>query len=189
MNEKFSYSEKNREAEGIVLNKNLFNQLDKVFKSLPKDEVRDIFEYVINDTKKKSFEYLEETLDFILNPPDKNRSKEVMEEEEKEVSHAIAGTLYSIGGSLDLLNIPTDFKAGDREKALRNFKTIALDYALNHVLDYEKQVVENKADSKEVLKKMNLGGVVNGEYLEKSLINKINELPVEIRENLLLVEA
>jgi len=178
MNE-MSHPEKPQEILDIQINNQIFDRFDYIAEHLPEEEDRKFLSEIISLARKSSFEYLEETLNFILS----DKKEEVGD---KEISHKIKNILSGLKQALDEVNVPSLLLENEQEKAYRDFKKVALDYSLNNTLNYEKEVLKNKRDASEVLKEMKLDGVMDSKYIEEVLINKINALPVDIKDNLIL---
>ena len=164
----------------IPLDKTLFGRLEGLLGTFSRRD-GELLGEALDSIKRKSFGYMEETLDEIL-----KEDSGTDEESKKRKEHDIANGFAAIKTVLLNLNIPHNWPS-EREKALAGFKTAALSYALERGLEYEKRVFGNHEDTGKVLKEMQLATVVEPGYLNDHIVKKVDALPVEIRDNLLAV--
>ncbi|MGC9611163.1 MAG: hypothetical protein ABSE68_03035 [Minisyncoccia bacterium] len=173
--------------EIIRLDKTLFDRIDNLLKETPPGEDRELLEQILTSAKKKSFEYTEEALDMILDSEKHPEKDEGSKEENNKKSHDVNNAFVNIDSMLRVLNIPNNWPS-DYRVSQPLYKVAALDYVIRHALDYEKRVLNGQEDKKEVLDDMKLTQAIDVEYMEDHIINKINNLPTGVKNNLLLVE-
>lgn len=195
-----------REREPIVesyppvkLDERMFDALAEVAGHVEDEEDRTLLEGSIARCKRGSFEYAEEALNRMLGkeaPKEEKSGEEMTEEEkrwvilggkEKKASHEIVSRMSGLALVMDKLEIPKEgwpVYGQENPKRQEPLKTAALRYAFSKALEYEKLTRDGQVSKEEVLERLGLAGAVGADFLEKHVVQKIEELPLYLKEHL-----
>lgn len=183
----------------MKLDEHLFDNLTGVAEHIENKDNRTLLEEIIGWCKKRSLEYAEETLDVMLGktkPKEEKKEEEMTEAEkrwlllggkDKEPSHQIISCMVGLGLLMKELGIPKDNwpKYDPNEfKHQQQFRNAALQYAFGEALRYEKLTLGGRVDKGKALEELGLKDVVDADFMERHIVQKIDKLPVEIKEHI-----